>query len=774
MMRYIFAIAAVLSLAAPIRAQPDAGLRSDDSGSGIRQRTILSVDVEGIHSADTFLVLNSSALVPGDIITPGLVQDAIKGVYGLGLFSEVEIDAEPAEAGVKLTIKVREYRKLRDLKFSGNRKIKTKKFKERITLFEGRLVSPKEIKNNIERIKSMYAEKGYLLVNIQSEQSDVEDQEALVDLEFTISEGEKVRVGRITFSGNQIFTDKKLRGKMSTKQRGFLRSGSFDKEKYLEDKDKIVEFYKKEGYIDAIILGDSILYSDDKTRMFIDIELREGERYYFGNLTWEGNTLFTDGDFRKKVKFKEGQVYNQEKYDETLFKFHEMYQDQGYWYAQFDEENDARGDTLDFHWGITENNPVHIRLINIVGNTKTHEKVIRRELLIKPKTIFKRSVLGRSLREVMILNFFADVTPDWDILPNGDIDLKIKVEEKPTGQFSVGAGYSAVDKVVGTIGLGVPNLFGTGQTATLNLDLGKNRSTFNISYLEPWLLDTPTSLSGNFYLQERRWYDWFTERRFGGSVRVGRRLRWPDNYFRIFTGYRLELVEYIDISSSYKDKNQDNPYAVDKQDWPLTTSSASLTILRDSRDLAQFPTSGSVVSWRGELAGTILGGDWNYFKQTYSAEYYRTLFWKVVAMVRAKYGEIDGIYHRENDIPYSERFAPGGVDPEGTIRGYDDGRVGPYDENGAFLRGRFELIYNFELTVALAEQQFYILLFADAGNAYRTLEDIRLFKRYFRSVGPGFRIVIPYVGIMGFDFGYAFDGLQKGQWSTHFQIGRGF
>lgn len=775
MMRYLFVVAAVMSIAPSVGAQPDAGLAPGGYGR-IWQRTILSVDVEGVHSADTFLVLNSSALVPGDIITPGLVQDAIKGVYGLGLFSEVEIDADSMEAGVKLKIKVREYPKLRDLKFSGNRKIKTKKFKEKITLFEGRLVSPKEIKNNIERIESLYSEKGYLLVDIETEQTEVEDEEGLVDLEFTISEGEKVRVGKITFLGNRIFADKKLRGKMSTKQKAFFRSGSFDREKYLEDKDKIIEFYKKEGYIDAVILRDSIWYSDNKTRMFIEIDLREGERYYFGNLTWEGNTLFTDGDFQKKVKFKEGQVYNQEKFDETLFGFHEIYQDEGYWYAQFDEENTARGDTLDFHWSITENDPVHIRLINIVGNTKTHEKVIRRELLIKPKTIFKRSVLGRSLREVMILNFFADVVPDWEVLPNGDIDLEIKVEEKPTGQFSVGAGYSAVDKVVGTIGLGVPNLFGTGQTATLNLDFGRNRNTFDISYQEPWLLDTPTSLSGNLYLQDRNWYDWFTERRIGGSVRIGRRLRWPDNYFRIFSGYRLELVDYPekDISRSYIDRNLNNPYSVDKQDWPLITSSASLTILRDSRDLPQFPTAGSVVSWRGELAGTFLGGDWNYLKQIYSGEHYRTLFWKVVAMVRVKYAEIDGVYHGEDDIPYTERFAPGGVDPDGTIRGYDDGRVGPYDANGAYLRGRFALVYNFELTIALAEQQFYILFFADAGNAYRSLEDIRLFKRYFRSVGPGFRIVIPFIGIMGFDFGYAFDGFQRGQWNTHFQIGRGF
>lgn len=772
-MKPILVVIALL-LILPGMALSQAGMPSGGAGSDYWQETILSVDVEGLHSADTFLVLNSSGLVPGDILTPGLVQDAIKGVHALGLFSTIQIDADKAEAGVRLVIEVKEYPKLRELSFSGNKKVKTKKLKERLTLFEGRLVSPKEIKNNIERINAIYADKGYLLVKIETDQKPVEGEEDLVDLKFTIEEGEKVRIKKITFTGNEQFTNGKLRSKMSNKQKGFLRSGSFNNEKYLEDKDKIIDFYKEEGYIDAVILGDSIWYSDDRTRMFIDIRLREGNRYYFGKLNWEGNTLFTDDQFEGKVKFEEGRVYNQKKYDETLFKFHEMYQDQGYWYAQFNENTSARGDTLDFHWKITENDPVHIRLINIVGNTKTHEKVIRRELKIKPKMVFKRSLLGRSLREVMILNFFGDVSPDWDILPNGDIDLKIKVEEKPTGQFSVGAGYSQRDKLVGTIGLGVPNLFGTGQTATLNMDLGKRRTTFDVSYLEPWFLDTPTSLSGNLYLQDRRWYDWFTERRFGGGVRVGRRLRWPDNYFRAYAGYRLELVEYVNISDQYKSDNQDNPYSVDKLNWPLTTSSASITLLRDSRDLPQFPTGGSVVSWRGELGGTVLGGDWNYYKEIISGEYYRTLFWKVVAMVRAKYGEMGGIYHGEDDIPYSERFAPGGVDPDGTIRGYDDGRVGPYDERGAFLRGRFMLVYNFELTAAIAEQQFYLLFFADAGNAYRKMEDIRLFKRYYRSVGPGFRIVIPFVGIMGFDFGYAFDGDKRGQWSTHFQIGRGF
>ena len=738
------------------------------------QKNILSVEIEGIFSADTFLVLNSSGLIAGELFTPGLSQDAVRGVYGLGLFSNVELDAELENDGVRLTIKVDEYPRIRNLSFSGNKKIKKKKLKETITLFEGRLVSPVEIKNNIERIKKLYADKGYLLAEIDIETAPADDEEGLVDISLNIDEGQKVRIGGITFTGNTAFPDKKLGGKMSTKAKGFFRSGSFEKEKYLEDKDKITAFYKEKGYVDAIILGDSIWYTDDKTRMFIDIRVVEGAKFYFGQLTWEGHTLITDDVFNGAVKFKPGQVYNQKKYDETLFKFHELYQDQGYWYANVDEKTHARGDTIDFNWKITENNPVYVRLINIEGNTKTREKVIRRELRIKPDTIFKRSLLGRSLREVMILNFFADAVPEWDVLPNGDIDLKIIVEEKPTGQFSVGAGYSARDKLIATFGLGVPNIFGTGQTATMNVDLGKTRNTFDLSYVEPWLFDTPTSVSGNFYLQERRWYDWFTERRYGGGVQVGRRLRWPDNYFRAFWGYRLEEVNYVDISEGYKGDNVNNPYSVDKLDWPLTTSSANTTVIRDSRDLPQFPNSGSVISGRWELGGTILGGDWNFYKQTYSAEYYRKVIWKAVAMIKAKYGEIGGVYHGENDIPYSERFAPGGVDPDGVIRGYDDGRVGPHDSNGAYLRGRFELVYNLELSIAISDQQFYILLFADAGNAYSEFGDIDLLKGYYRSIGPGFRIVVPMIGIMGFDFGYAFDGLDKGSWKTHFQIGRGF
>ena len=451
---FLIIIAAILCVAAiQAQAQSLQGLTSDSTSGELWNQSILSVNVEGVFSADTFLIVNSSGLFPGDLLSPGKIQDAIKGVYALGLFTDVQIDGTAEGTGVRLVIKVSEYPKLHTMKISGNKAIKTKKLKESLTIFEGRLVSPEAIKNTVEKIKTLYSDKGYLLVEIEVKKTPAENNQ--VDLDFDIHEGRKVRVESIAFSGNQRITASKIRKKMSTKQKSFFRSGSFNRDKYLDDKDKVVELYKDNGYIDAVITGDSIWYSPDKTHMYIKIGLREGDRYYFGNLTWQGNVIINNSQFEKNIKFRPGQIYNQKKYDETLNKYHEMYQDEGYWYAQIDEKNTPRIDTLDSHLSITENNPVHIRLINVEGNTKTREKVVRRELSIMPETIFKRDVLGRSLRDLMVLNFFSNVEPGWDVLPDGDIDLKIKVTEKETGQFQIGAGYSLLDKFVGTASLGI-------------------------------------------------------------------------------------------------------------------------------------------------------------------------------------------------------------------------------------------------------------------------------------------------------------------------------
>jgi outer membrane protein insertion porin family len=739
-------------------------------------QTISTVQLSETVGADSFLVLNSSGLVPGEILTADKLQEAVKKIYAIGIFANVVIKGEKQGNGVKLLIETESFPRLLGIRYAGNKKVKIKDLKKETTIAEGRIVSPGAVKKNVESLKKLYESKGYLLAKVESAIAPVENQTDKVNLTFNVDEGWKVKVKNIIFAGNHIFKADKLRSKMGTKRKSFFRGGSFESEKYQEDKKKIIDFYKDQGYIDAVITGDSIWYSNDLAWMYIRLRLDEGQRYYFGKLTWEGNSVLSNDRISSAYKIKEGQTYNQEKYKNTLEKLYELYQDEGYWYVRIAEHKVPRENYLDISFDIAEGNPAYVKMINIAGNTKTKEKVIRRELRIKPDTIFKRSILTRSLRDVMILNFFKDVQPDLAVRDDNNIDLTLKIEEKETGAFSLGAGYSAQDKLVGTIGLGVPNFLGGGQTVSLDSDFGSQRTTFSLSYYEPWLLDTPTSVALSAYYQQRLYSDWFTEGTRGGSVRLGRRLNWPDNYFRIYGGYRLEELKYFDYSASYLSDNADNPYSVDKVKWPQVSSVLTLSLERDSRDLAQFATKGAIGSWSGDLAGTFLGGNWNYWKQIFILEYYYTPFWKFTFATKGKWGIMAGIRRGDSDVPFSERFTPGGTDPDGLIRGYSDSRVGPRTASGGYLGGRSEVIYNFELTVPIAEQQFYALLFADAGNAYLSGDGLRhnIFTNFDKSVGFGFRVVAPMIGIIGFDFGYPLNGEDKGKIKPHFQIGRGF
>ncbi|MBD3168007.1 MAG: outer membrane protein assembly factor BamA [candidate division Zixibacteria bacterium] len=732
---------------------------------------IRSVSVEGNIAADRNLILNSARLQTGDMLNAASIQDAIRSVYALGLFSDVLIEAGETERGADVIIKVVEYPKVVEIIFRGNSKLKAKDLKEKMSIFEGRIVSPKDIKDNVKLIKRLYEEKGYLLAEVESELQPT-DQEGRVKLVLKIEENKKVKIKGINIIGNKIFSDKKVRGKMKNKKDSFWRSGNFNREEYPADLTRIVDFYKEEGYLDAYVVSDSIYYGEDKKSMYIDITISEGMRYRFGNFSFAGNDFYSTEELERSIEFEPFEVYSQKEYEKTMENLHTMYQDEGYWYARIDDEIIySDGYTVNMKFRIAEGNPVYVNEVKIEGNTKTHDRVIRRELSIMPNTIFRRSVLGRSLRDVMILNYFANVVPDWEILPDGNIDLIIKVEEKPTGQASVGAGYSERDKLVGTIGLGIPNFRGQGQTLTLNWDFGSRRNSIDLGFTEPWLFNTPTSLGLNVYHIIRDYYGDFDERRQGFSIRVGRRLRWPDNYFTVYTRYRYEGIKFTDFSESFRNEHVDNPYSIINNP-EYQTSSIAFTLVRDSRDLAQFATSGSVNSVTTELAGGLLGGDWNYHKEIFETKWYLKTFWNFVLIFRGKAGMI-AEYDGGSGVPYSERFSPGGTDPDGQVRGYPDASIGPYDDRGAYLRGRSMVVYNVEYQIPISDQQLYALLFFDAGNAFEHITDLRPFDLQ-RSYGLGFRIVVPMVGIMGFDFGRAMDGREEGEWRPHFQIGRGF
>jgi outer membrane protein insertion porin family len=419
---------------------------------------------------------------------------------------------------------------------------------------------------------------------------------------------------------------------------------------------------------------------------------------------------------------------------------------------------------------IAEDTISKIAKVIIQGNTKTIDKVIRREIEVYPGESFNRTKFEESARNIRILNYFSNdekgVAPNYTFAENGkDVNLVYKVTEKQTGIASVGAGYSERDKLVGTLSFTNPNLFGRGQSINMSWDMGSRRKAFDIGFQEPWLFDTRTSFSFDLYNIESSDYTsaFEQEQRRGGYIRVGRKLKWPDDS-RIYFSYRLENINYVNPSLYYSYYLQTGK-----------TSSVSLMFLRDSRDVAEFATLGARTSATFEIAGGPFGGNMSYYKYLLNNEFYTPLFWIFSFCTRSRIGYLKG-YSQEKSVSYSERFMPGGTSYDGFVRGYPDRKVGPL-LRGEEIGGETMLVNNLELQVPIIKGMIYGISFFDFGNAWRKLSVTNPFDMR-RSAGVGVRMSIPQVGLIGFDVGYGFDRVEEsakvGGWRTHFQFGNMF
>ncbi|MEW6049995.1 MAG: outer membrane protein assembly factor BamA [Candidatus Zixiibacteriota bacterium] len=795
---------------------------------------VTDVEVVGNRVATSSLVMGVSSIDKGSPLTPASVQETIRRLYRLGVFESVAVEAERTAGGVKVFIVVKELPKLAGLEFSGNKEFKSKELQEKLKLGVGGYISPYLIAVKKQEIVKAYADKGYFRTEVSSSLNYSADSSEAV-LTYRIDERSKVKVEQVIMTGNVRVKASDLIGKMRNRKRGFLKSSTFVEEKYEEDLRKVADEYHKKGYIDAYIVSDSTRIDSTTNRMKIYLDVYEGPLYYFGKAEFKNNEALKTDVLRKKLKFKEDDIFNAEVYEKSLYELYTAYQDIGHLHVRVNDERTTRTDSIvDIAYDIAEGLPSHINLVKIVGNSKTKDRVIRRELSVLPGQVFNRALLIRSVRDVMALNFFSNVEPVPIDLPNGDVDLEVKVDEKQTGQISAGAGYNSQDKLVGTLGMGIPNLGGNGQNLTFNIEFGKNRNSFSLSFTEPWLFGKPTLLGSDAYLANRRWYDEYTEGRQGGSVRLGRRLSWPDNYFRAYAAFRLERNRFYDFSDAfdtnnrfksyyYKDSDSSGAYSsadslvtthtygaypgsvlAYNEDWN-TASRLSLTITRDSRNLPEFATKGSEVSYTFENTGGLLGGFWHYQKHQLSLSKFVPLIGNTVALAaRVQYAMLtapDG----DSRILVSDRFSPGGTAYDGIVRGYDDGILTPdsvvaqsdsilwyndpnpdtltdtaqlvsYNPYTTRVRGKYMLVTNLELQFAIAKQQFYGLLFFDAGNSWLRRTDIKPLTDLYRGVGFGFRVVVPGIGTIGFDFGYPLDKYrhQKQSWKPHFQIGTTF
>ena len=739
---------------------------------------ILGLSVEGQKTADANIIKINSGLSVGKKVTSDDIQKAVKNLWNLNIFSDIEVivDRELAD-GVYLTISVKEYPRLEKIELEGNKKLKKDDIEKELNFYRGQVLSDRDILKAKRKLQDLYKDKGYLLANIETTTFDSE-KEGRVILRFKIKENNKVQIEDINFFGNESFSDGKLRKQMKeTKEDRWWRSADFDQEKYEEDKKKVLEFYANHGFRDAEVTKDSIYYDDRKKDIFIDITINEGLRYYFGEITWDGNEIFPKERLISLLDFAEGDVYSLEKVQKAVVeKLGTLYYNNGYiWVIINPKETPVGKDTVDLHFMVNEGSLAKVNKIHIDGNTKTKEKVIRRELKIAPGQTFSKAALERSQREVWVLNYFSDVQIDYWPVQDDKIDLKFSVEEKSTDLANMSAGWSERDKLIGSVGVAMNNLFGRGQQFSFDWNFGRYYRSFQIGFTEPWLFDTPTLAGFSFYDTKRTGviYYGYNQRSIGGSFRIGRRFRWPDNFFRgdwIYKIDRSELSDFSDLLIEY------NPNNIINEEWPLIQSSITQIISRNSLNRPEFPTQGSEFSVSTEVAGGPLGGNVDFHKHILQVGMFTPLFWNTVLYSSASGGFING-FRNDSKIPYLEYFFMGGEGMSRSIplRGYEDPLSGVATSEG----GRVMFKYSLEFRVPIIPNPtMFGILFTEAGNTWLSLGETDPFDLR-RSVGAGARIYMPMIGIIGFDYAYGFDnidssGRRYGAWKPHFVFGRSF
>ncbi|MCL1826505.1 MAG: outer membrane protein assembly factor BamA, partial [Candidatus Cloacimonetes bacterium] len=697
---------------------------------------ILDLQITGNERVDRNLILSTSGLKIGDMFTPEIVGSAIKNLYQLYVFEDVNIDVEEINRGIRIHIIVEELPVVQRFSYEGSKAISKSKLEEVGILRIGTNWSPIVQNENSRRILAEYKSKGFNLAQLDyqmTQMSALTDKKARkqakkdakagidtrnqlgerIDVRVKVTEGKKVKVRRVLVEGNEHITSKKIIKKMKTRKSGFFRSGKFEEERYTEDQKRIIDYYHKLGYIDARIVRveEEI---ENKRFLILTLHIEEGEKFYFGSVDIVGNHHFEKQELLDKFTMSAGDVFNMDKFDKQLRSVGAMYYEEGYIYLQYDQKINRDGNRVNILLDIEENTRARIHKIHISGNTKTKEKVIRRQLTIAPGDYFKQSRIIRSQQNVYNLGFFEpDMELDYaPINREGDVDLFLKVTDRSSGSANVGLGYNSRDKLLGTMSLALNNAFGNSWQTSINWETSGSHNNVELGFVNPYLYDTDVLFGTSLYNTRRRWSSAnYNVQTMGAGVRFGYPIKAID-YSRISLGYSIGGREY-----SIRNRDVYYSHILDKLDaagWQ-TTSSVNMTLSRDSRDNVFFPTTGSRIVLHSELAGGPVGGDFNYFKQVSEVSWFTPLFLSTALRSKWRVGYITG-YGSHSEVPPDERFLLGGTGASG-IRGYADRSIGPLDG------GTREVLFATEVGIPVASDQIIGLLFLDTGNCYNRFSD---------------------------------------------------
>ena len=719
-------------------------------GAGAQdQPFITQIDIVGARKVEEATVRFKLKSRAGDPYSPEGVREDIKALYSLGFFEDIVVQADIFEGGLKLIFVLHEKPSIQTIRFVGNRKLTTEKVKAKIDLVEGGIIPPGALAKNVEKVRLFYEEEGYYQAKVEGVEERISPQE--VNVTFDIVEGAKFDVGEIRIIGNQYLKEKDIKGKLQTSELYlFFFGGTLKREELRRDLDRIRAYYLDNGFLDIAVEEPEIQLDTRKKKLRILIRVQEGPQYHIGELSVKGNRLFTEPEIRALMKSRVGGIFSREGVQGDVTAITDRYTERGYLFADVAPVIDIqRNDTkVNVSLEITEGRQAYINRIEITGNVRTRDKVIRRDIRLVEGDVFNSALLQQSRVNVRNLGFFEDVKVDTKRAAAADrVDVTVDVKEKPTGAFSIGGGFSSVDGGLGAASISQNNLYGLGKRASINVSIGQNANRGSAVYTDPHFEDTDFLVEPKFYANSTSGLQTdigYNEANQGGILTIGHHL--VERVFgSLAYGYQRTKIKNVEASAPELIQIQ-----AAESGGLSYTSSLTFVLSRDARDSFTEPTRGLAAVVTAEYAGGFLGGTLDFTKYSLDLSQYFPLWWKLVGHIRGNIAYGDSFDGTPN-LPVQDRYFLGGMD---SIRGFKNFSVSPRDsvtnnEEG----GNKAFFINNEVLFPLYEPlKVRGLVFLDMGNAFA--EGTPYEWSVKRAVGVGVRFNSPLGAIrleLGFD-----------------------
>jgi len=717
--------------------------------------------VEGNRRVEKNAVLSVLTVKPGESVSAEEIDANVRSIYKLGRFSDVSAHLQQDGDEYRLVFRVFERPLVRRVLFTGNDEFERNKLEALSSIKTPDLYNPRELAESVEAIRQAYKEEGYYAVLIDTKVDIDDDNEAVVT--FDIKEGEKVLIRDIRFHGNTVFTDKQLKKAMETKEKWFFSwltgRGTYRDEVLQNDLEIIADKYYNVGYVQNRVKQPLLSLNDDKTLMDIYIEIEEGDQFKVGKIDIKGDMISPKDELLDILQLKEGDVFSRETLRNDITALSDLYADQGYAYVNVAPITSVEPQErkVDITYDVEQGIQVTIDRINIRGNTKTRDKVIRREIKLVEGDIYHATRMKESRRRINNLGFFDEVNVSTvKGTDESKMDLDVEVKERPTGTFSVGFGYSSVDGFIGQGSVTQENFLGRALKLNLSGSFGGKSSTYQIGLTDPYFLDHNLTVGFDVYKTDREYSD-FSKKTNGGDIKLGFPV--TDNT-RAFFVYRYEEKEIYDVDPLATQLIRD-------QEGRSTLSSITASLNRNTTDYRLDPSRGTVSEISIEYAG--LGGTQKFAKYIADHRQFFPFKWNTVFSLHGQIGYAQKVGGEE--IPIDERFFLGGIN---TLRGFDTREVGPKDPTtGEFIGGTKEAYFNAEYVFPiLKEAGLKGVLFFDTGNSWSEDQDYFSSMRY--STGAGIRWFSP-MGPLRLEWGYNLDPEEDEDRSKfEFTIGRVF